>query len=231
MVPSVALRFTSGSTPDPRRYNEPSARDVAMVFTGSDPPSFRAATVYCRSADGCGDTHRMSTLNEHVDPLTYVLLCPYGEKGWCPDLKAATSGSVELTSKIQVSEFYARRLMVFESDRTSLPHAAGRLFQQYIVDAYIKREGMQLDWARRNQAKLRMDTYLNLTDYVSGGADDAMRAAPAVAEPAGVSPLAAWSPQCFHPLLIRHIPSKSLVAPLPRSGLLARGGGGPGGLS
>ena len=99
---------------------------------------------------------------------------------------------MELTSKIQVSEFYARRLMVFESDRTSLPHAAGRLFQQYIVDAYIKREGMQLDWARRNQAKLRMDTYLNLTDYVSGGADDAMRAAPAVAEPAGGLYRRAW---------------------------------------
>ena len=27
----VALRFRSGSTPDPRRYNEPTARDVAVV--------------------------------------------------------------------------------------------------------------------------------------------------------------------------------------------------------
>ena len=80
MAPTVTLRFTSGSTPDPRRYNEPSARDVAIVDTGSSPPSYRAATVYCRSDDGCGDTHRMSTLNEHVDPLTYVLLFPSGRK-------------------------------------------------------------------------------------------------------------------------------------------------------
>ena len=125
LLPTVALRFRSGSTPDPRVYNEPSALDVAVVFTGSDPPSFRAATVYSRSADGCGDTHRMSTLNEHVDPLTYVLLCPYGEKGWCPDLKTRAVGSAESSSKIQACEFYARRLMVFEKDRSTLPHAGG----------------------------------------------------------------------------------------------------------
>ena len=116
VVIDAALRFKSGSTPDPRRYNQPSARDVAVVYTNSDPPSFRAATVYCRSDEGCGDTHQMSSLNEHVDPLTYPLLFPYGEKGWCPDLKTPPPGS----SKILACEFYARRLMVYDLKNSAL---------------------------------------------------------------------------------------------------------------
>ena len=35
--PLVALRFRSGSTPDPRRYNEPACRDIAVVYTDSHP--------------------------------------------------------------------------------------------------------------------------------------------------------------------------------------------------
>ena len=85
--PKVALRFRSGSTPDPRRYSLPTCRDIAVVFTGLHAPSKRDATVYLRSTVGCGDTHNVSSLNEHVDPLTYPLLFPYGEKGWCPELQ------------------------------------------------------------------------------------------------------------------------------------------------
>ena len=96
VTPTVALRFRSGSTPDPRRYNGPTARDIAVVYTGMHPPTSRDATVYCRSADGCGDTHSLSTLNEHMDPLTYPLLFPYGEKGWCPDLKVSAPADTPL---------------------------------------------------------------------------------------------------------------------------------------
>ena len=83
----VVLRFRSGDTPDPRRYNEPSGRDVAAVFTGDKPPSRREISVYSRSSQATGDTHDVSYLNEHVDPMTYPLLFPAGEKGWCPELQ------------------------------------------------------------------------------------------------------------------------------------------------
>ena len=42
--------FRSGSTPDPRRYNEPANRDIAVVFTGFEPPSEREARVYMRGS-------------------------------------------------------------------------------------------------------------------------------------------------------------------------------------
>eukprot|EP00973_Karenia_brevis_P012189 1655251-Karenia_brevis.AAC.1 len=49
-----------------------------------------------------------------------------------------------------------------------LPHSAGRLFQQFVVDAYAKLESSRLDWVMRNQGKLRMDTLQGLTDHVAG---------------------------------------------------------------
>ena len=66
----VVLRFRSGDTPDPRRYNEPSGRDVAAIFTGDKPPSRREISVYGRSSQETGGTHDASYLNEHVDPMT-----------------------------------------------------------------------------------------------------------------------------------------------------------------
>ena len=85
----VVLHFRSGDTPDPRRYNEPSGRDIAAIFTGDRPPSRRDISVYDRSSTGTGDTHDVSYLNEHVDPMTYPLLFPVGDKGWCPGLQVA----------------------------------------------------------------------------------------------------------------------------------------------
>eukprot|EP00973_Karenia_brevis_P053421 7425003-Karenia_brevis.AAC.1 len=48
-----------------------------------------------------------------------------------------------------------------------LPYAAGRLFQQWTVNAYAKFESTRLEWVLRNQAKLRMDTLQGLADHVA----------------------------------------------------------------
>ena len=75
-------------------------------------------------------------MNEHVDPLTYPLLFPYGERGWCPELKvySAEGSDMENLPKLQTGDFYAQRLMTFQTDEPQLPHAGGRAFQQYVVD-------------------------------------------------------------------------------------------------
>ena len=45
-LPEVVLRFRSTSTPDPRRYNAPSSREVAFIFEGDEPPTKRDISVY-----------------------------------------------------------------------------------------------------------------------------------------------------------------------------------------
>nr|GEY43313.1 hypothetical protein CTI12_AA376470 [Tanacetum cinerariifolium] len=45
----------------------------------------------------------------------------------------------------------------------------GRLFQQYLVDAYTTIEEQRLKWTRNNQDTLRMDLYHYLYDAVTRG--------------------------------------------------------------
>ena len=127
----VVLRFRSGDTPDPRRYNEPSGRDVAAIFTGDRPPSRRDISVYDRSSTGTGDTHDVSYLNEHVDPMTYPMLFPSGERCWCPELQVARADEEppNAKNKLGACDFYAQTIMA-RDDVSRMPHAIGRLFQQ-----------------------------------------------------------------------------------------------------
>eukprot|EP00959_Pyramimonas_sp_CCMP1952_P155527 3253590-Pyramimonas_sp.AAC.1 len=69
-----------------------------------------------------------------------------------------------------MSKFCTFRLMQREPYNTmeaELPHAAGRLFQQYIVDAFAKVVNTRLDWIVRNQRQLRMDSVRGLMDYLA----------------------------------------------------------------
>ena len=46
-------------------------------------------------------------------------------------------------------------------------HRMGRLFQQYIVDMYVKIEGQRLSFLRHNQRTLRAEVYQGLADVSS----------------------------------------------------------------
>ena len=99
--------------------------------------------------------------------MTYPLLFPAGDKGWCPELQVAGAEHEppNAKNKLGACDFYAQKLMV--QDHTSrMPHAGGRLFQQYVVDAYCKIEAQRLDWVEKNQDKLRAETSQGLLDYV-----------------------------------------------------------------
>lgn len=60
---------------------------------------------------------------------------------------------------VSCRQFYAYQLC----DRpTSYLHRYRRLFMQYIVDAYSKIEDGRIAFLKRNQDKLRVDTYKNI---------------------------------------------------------------------
>ena len=45
----------------------------------------------------------------------------------------------------------------------------GRLFQQYVVDIYVKIETMQLRYLRNNQDTIRAELYQGLQDALTSG--------------------------------------------------------------
>ena len=94
--------------------------------------------------------------NPMYDPLLYVLMFPYGDKGW------------ELKSTCTQLHYYTYRLMAHSGDTFNIIHRMGHLFQQYIVDMYSKVEASHLSYIRFNQTKLHSEVYQGLSDALEG---------------------------------------------------------------
>ena len=147
--------------PDPRRYNAPTAPEVAVIMPGdgySEGVASRDIVLHART----GGLQRITECNCAYDSLHYVLLFPSGDNGW--QLKIPHSrGKGDVTAL----EYYSSRLMV-RSDLSYL-HMCGRLFHQYLVDMFAKVEQQRLNYIKCNQQKIRVDLYSGLADAISAG--------------------------------------------------------------
>ncbi|GJR98805.1 DNA helicase PIF1, ATP-dependent [Tanacetum coccineum] len=83
---------------------------------------------------------RISELHPAYMALQYPLLFPYGEDGFHDKIP-------NYTNRVR----------------------GGRLFQQYLVDAYSAVKEQRLKWTRNNQDTLRVDLYHNVCDAVTRG--------------------------------------------------------------
>jgi len=66
---------------------------------------------------------------------------------------------------ISCLEYYSYKLQIRTSDKSVLLHA-GRLFQQYVVDMYVKIETARLYYFRNNQKQIRAELYQGIVDSV-----------------------------------------------------------------
>jgi hypothetical protein len=67
-------------------------------------------------------------------------------------------------------EFYSYRLAV-RSSFSPIFHS-GKLFQQYVVDSYLRIESGRLNYIRQNQSDLRVDSYAGLMDHIHSQAEN-----------------------------------------------------------
>ena len=179
--------FTSGFAAaldsDLRRYNNPQGDQLAVVFPSDDgaPQGSRDIVVWPRTA--AAPIFRISDRNEHVDPLTYALLFPFGTPGWHDHLQHGAAHRTQHYTRLTAGQFYTHRLMVRDFD-AALPHGAGLLLQQYILDGYCRAEAMRMAWFRQHQRQLRSEVHDELYAYVHNadvdGSDDAGTATPGV---------------------------------------------------
>ncbi|GBO06639.1 hypothetical protein AVEN_148021-1 [Araneus ventricosus] len=68
-------------------------------------------------------------------------------------------------NRVTQLQFYAYRLSVRSG--FSLLHSSGKLFQQYVIDSYVKTEGSRLNYIRLNQKDLRVEFYRGLLDALT----------------------------------------------------------------
>ena len=150
---------------DQRRYNFQRSNEVAAIFTttadGEIPPSF--VTIRDRNTRAL---QYVSTMDPNVEPWVYPLLYPHGSPGWHRDLMR--SNTIKRVSR----NAYVKYRIAIRDDFN--PFLMGRrLFQQWIVDSYVKIEKDRIEYCRSNQKQLRAETYQGLIDYLQEAVNDA----------------------------------------------------------
>ncbi|EPB69310.1 hypothetical protein ANCCEY_11605 [Ancylostoma ceylanicum] len=143
------------------QYAIPTANEVAVVYVGedNDVPASRSLAIHLRETEGAGLIN-ISDIDKRCDLLTYPLLFPTGNGGWDPTL------TDRLGVRITQMKYYSYLFSIRDSFNPIL--RAGKLFQQFAVDAYVKIEQNRLNYHRTHQRELRSDSYRGLRDYLAG---------------------------------------------------------------
>jgi hypothetical protein len=163
---NVQALITLQAGADRRRYNLPTVEEVAAIIPGHSSEDVQQHRDIVLRLKG-GGLQRISHLHPLYSPLHYVLLFPHGDQGWHKDMTLPNGR--RLTQRL----YYAYCLFP-RPDRPLSLFYFGRLFQQYVVDAWASIEESELFWVRSNQTKIRADLYQGLKDAVedSFGSDN-----------------------------------------------------------
>jgi hypothetical protein len=158
----LKLRFIVSRTKDACRYNVPTVDEVTALMVGDGFEVVNRCDVIL--AQQVGPFQRISELHVGYMALHYPLLFPYGEDGWHPnisfncvvadaDLDEDHVKESELQRKhcnVTMAKFYGYRLQHRDIDGIALLWG-GRLWHQYIVDAYAAIEQSRLTYLRLNK--------------------------------------------------------------------------------
>jgi hypothetical protein len=164
----VRLRVIPGN--DRRRYNLPTADEVAVILPGDGSSGNGRDIILRHRAPADSPMLRISDIHPAYTPLYFVLLFPRGENGWHPDLYLAADPDKQPRRLTQI-RYYAFRLFT-RTDEFSTILRGGRLLQQYMVDAFASVDQNRLSFLRRNQKQIRASLYNGLEDAISNRDDD-----------------------------------------------------------
>lgn len=159
---NVQARIILQASDDPRRYNLPAVDEVAAIIPGSgdeDIDEHREIILRLKAPAQGGSLKRISHLHPMYSPLHYVLMFPHGEQGWHTNIPSNPGPNGEMRSpNVSQRRYYSYRLHP-RPDHPETIFRAGRLFQQYVVDAWASIESSELYWIRHNQKNIRADLY------------------------------------------------------------------------
>ncbi|KAL3634027.1 hypothetical protein CASFOL_021081 [Castilleja foliolosa] len=151
-----------------RRYEPPAAGTLGgIVFAEDSNASNYDIVVHNKD----GPPHRVSKLHPSYILLQYPLLFPYAEPGWSPQLRLHSFSDCRKRN-LTVNMYYSFQI----HDRQgvySLLLNGGRLFQQYLVDAYTCIEQNRLDFINSNQNLFRSEFVVGVYDALARGDNNA----------------------------------------------------------
>ena len=138
----------------PRVYNEQVNLNELSIVTKENPHDF---VINLRG----GGQRIINDLNPKAMPLHFTLLFIEGTPGWDTELKHEDNPNKRVTAR----EFFAYHMNVRGTPSDYL-FQAGRLFQEWVLNAWITCENQRLKYLRHNQSNLRADSYSNVQKIV-----------------------------------------------------------------
>ena len=164
-VPELQLLFTLKPGTDRNRYNFQRTNEVAAIFSTTADGEIPESYVTIRNKN-TKSLQCVSTMDPNVEPWIYPLFYPYGTQGWHRDLKRTNNSNRRVTRLAYIKYQIAIRSTDFN------PFLLGkRLFQQYVVDSYVKIEKDRIQYCKDHQKEIKADTYKGLHDYLQNSAN------------------------------------------------------------
>lgn len=152
---------------DQRTHNLPTSSDIAVLMPGDGFEINTNRDILLSLKCGDNAMMRIDQTHRYYDPLSYPMLFPCGEFGWDINIKRLDRDRNGNFRKLSSMDFYAYRLHFRNAN--SILHRAGKLFQQFVVDAYARIEQERLRYLRFNQRKIRADLYQGIEDAIEAG--------------------------------------------------------------
>ncbi|CAN1274844.1 ATP-dependent DNA helicase PIF1 [Linum perenne] len=163
-VTSVKLRLLAARTMDGREYDLPTVDELAGLIVDETGDNYYQPDIIVEHQSA--ELQRLHFSHPSLMALQYPMLFPYGEDGWHGCIYQ--HGNAESPKTLSQCDFYAYRIQTRMHESTHLL-LAGKLFQQYVVNAYAFVEAERLEWMRNNQTKLRAHYMTGLVDaYMRG---------------------------------------------------------------
>ena len=86
---SLCLKTVDTDHLDHRRYNRPTASEIAVIMPGTGEEQFDKRDIVLQARNG--PFKRISELHSAYCPLRYPILFPNGQQGWHPDMRSNSS--------------------------------------------------------------------------------------------------------------------------------------------
>jgi len=157
---NVSIQLTANGNRDRRRWNLPTADEVAVVIPGDGTQSYGRRDIVVHHRDG--PLRRISDGSPMYESLQYPFLFIHGEDGYHYDLQMSPSKE----NRLSQTDYVAYRIQ-HRRDEFSLLLRSGRLFQQYLVDMWAAADQNRLNYLRYHQSDIRASLYSGLADAIN----------------------------------------------------------------
>ena len=161
---SVSIQLTANNNCDRRRWNLPTADEVAIIIPGDGTQSHGYRDIVVHRRDG--PLRRVSDGSPMYECLQYPFFFIYGEDGYHYNLQMSPSNE----NRLSQTDYVAYRIQ-HRPNEFSLLLRGGRLFQQYLVDMWAAADQNRLNFLRYNQSKIRASLYKGLADAIDHDAN------------------------------------------------------------